>query len=146
MIDARLLRPKQSGEPIRAEDWNAIIELLKREVRGPNVIADNLGWLLVDPVAEGGGTSSLALMFGEVQSASGTTPPYLYALRQVTHSSGYTFGSPYGIDVAEAYNLAEIGASGTGVAPIPVDDIVMFWQTSSGGYVFDRHWYRGTYG
>jgi len=104
-----------------------------------------IAWTIVR-IGGGGGGSSVALMFGQVQSASGTTPPYLYALRQVTHLGGYSFGEPYGLEIPEAYNLSEIGSSGTGVAPIPVGDIVMFWPTGSGGYVFDRHWYRGTYG
>jgi hypothetical protein len=107
---------------------------------------DDIGWGLVRIGGGGGGSSSVALMFGQVQSASGTTPPYLYALRQVTHLGGYLFGEPYGLEIPEAYNLSEIGSSGTGVAPIPVGDIVMFWLTAAGGYVFDRHWYRGTYG
>ncbi len=105
-----------------------------------------IAWTIVRIGGGGGGGSSVAVMFAEVQSASGTTPPYLYALRQVTHQGGYSFGAPYGLEIPEAYNLSEIGSSGTGVAPIPVGDIVMFWPTGSGGYVFDRHWYRGTYG
>ncbi len=104
-----------------------------------------IAWTIVR-IGGGGGGSSVAVMFAEVQSASGTTPPFLYALRQVTHLGAYNFGAPYGQEIPEAYNLSEIGSSGTGVAPIPVGDIVMFWPTGSGGYVFDRHWYRGTYG
>jgi hypothetical protein len=38
-----------------------------------------IAWTIVRIGGGGGGGSSVAVMFAEVQSASGTTPPYLYA-------------------------------------------------------------------
>ena len=43
-LHARLLRKKRPGDPIRAEDWNAVVEMLKRTVYGPGVTEDHLGW------------------------------------------------------------------------------------------------------
>lgn len=144
MIDARLLRPKQSGEPIRAEDWNAIIELLKREVRGPNVISDNLGWLLVDPVAEGGSTgNTFGVEFAEVISVAGVAPPYVITVQAVTPTGMDTFSEPSGDDF-DLINESELGPSGSGVHKLAEGDIVSWWQV--GGYRYCNHSnYRGTY-
>ena len=46
-VDPRLLQRKREGDPVSATEWNLLVDLLQREVRGPNVIADATGWTVL---------------------------------------------------------------------------------------------------
>jgi hypothetical protein len=93
----------------------------------------------------GGGGPTLTGYFAQIDSHIGTTPPYTYTGRSVDPAGGGAFGTPAGADF-ELYNTAEIGISGSGVAPIPAGSIVLFYvDDTTGDRFFDRSFYRGTY-
>ena len=86
-LHARLLRKKRPGDPIRAEDWNAVVEMLKRTVYGPGVSEDHLGWYV--PGARSTSTASATGIKVELYKwqrwVIGTPflPMFKYAFRQI---------------------------------------------------------------
>lgn len=88
----------------------------------------------------GGGTTS-SIGFAEIQSSIGTTPPFVYTVREVTPVGDGTFGAPFGDDF-DLWNEDEIGIGGVGAAPVPDGAVVRFLRASA---TFTRSQYRGTY-
>lgn len=84
MLDANLLRPKQPGDPILAEDWNTVIDLLKRDVHGVNVLKDPIGW--------------------HVLGAPGTSGPGGFVGVVTSHGTPYTVDAD-GVDVPTDHPL-----------------------------------------
>jgi len=93
----------------------------------------------------GSSAGGATLAYAQIESAIGTTPPFLYTARDVAANGSGGFGAPAGVDF-DLYNLAEIGAGNSGVHAIPNGTIVAYWQDDvTGERFFDRSFYRGTF-
>lgn len=78
-----MIPEKRAGEPISAADWNRVVRACNREVRGPNVVADGLGWT-VFPTRAGGEGLTLYQVKLDGGDPGGPTiaPTYTYSLFQ----------------------------------------------------------------
>jgi len=142
-MDPSLFKKKKAGDPITARDWNALVDLARREVTGPNVSSNSLGWQIMDvPLG-----SSSSAVYMKITTVARTTPPYEYSAKEVTRSSE-TWVDVAGGKVLSGglFNLAEQGTS-SGLAKVIVNDIVRAWPgPGTTHWFFERMNYRGTYG
>lgn len=147
MIDWRKLL-KRRGDRIRADEWNALVELASgNSFAGPRAMTGGMS-TVVRPPPKGDGSSG-AGNFAMVVSKTGTLPPFTYSCEEATMSvtgvwTKVTDGKVY----TTCFNYQEQGAGGQWVNPIVVDDVVHIEHApdqSVDAYVISRDHYRGTY-
>lgn len=109
-MDPRLFKPKQAGDPISADEWNALVKLASRELRGPNIITDEQGWLMV-PTTPAGPVRLL-----RIDSLLAVTPVKIRA--RAINANDDPFGQYFTVYVF-AYELVEWGEH---TPPVAVGD------------------------
>jgi hypothetical protein len=81
VMDASNLKLVKPGDRPSAEQWNLMIQLLKREVTGPNMVRDSTGWhfrrVIPSSSGVGDGITSTTIVSAHYAGTNETTAPFL---------------------------------------------------------------------
>ena len=148
-FDPTRLRYHKEGDLVSADEWNLVMDLLKREVHGDHVISDNLGWYILTPPGGGGGGVAIA-GFAMVTSRFGTDLPYRYTCSSAVMNINGDWTEAVAPTVFNnCFNVEEQGHGGHFVAPLTVEDVVLVYDAPAAvpidAHVIHRAHYRGTF-